>query len=266
MKKHTSPSPGADQGSEPVAHLDEKLTEITTSAAETLKKWRTPLLAVFAAVVIGIIAYSIYGALAESRASGINETLYALFESSAATEEGYSPPESEVQALLDASRGTAEERIVAKKVATFFMKQADALEPKAEPSASIGPGASEPGAAKPEAPAKSPEVAARQAALWDKALALAEATLKDYPDDWDVQYWASALKTRIEASKVTSWMPAKRSSQPILLPPAGPAPTDAAAPAVIPAAPAAVIPAAPAAVIPAAPAVIPVSPPAAKTE
>jgi hypothetical protein len=221
----------AQAGSE-VGHLDKTLTEITTTAAQRLKKWRTPLIALAVAVVaiqVGIFAVR---QARESRHVDLNQQVYDLVQSPESRKEGYVLDPSRLEKLLGEVRGDPLEGHVLRTVAQFYLERAANLKDRAAGRGSLAAG--------PDA-APDPAAEGRVVEAFDRAVALAEEAARRLPADQEIQAWASLVKTKVAAEKEASWLKTKRKYAP---PPLPGTPTDPAA--VTPSDPAAVTPTDPA--------------------
>lgn len=237
-RKQTANTPGKP-GSSDVSHLDQQLTELTRAAVTQAKRWRNAIVAALALLVLGIAAYSIIGALAESQVRGINERLYRLIDSGAAQKDDYVIDKGEVNRLLEDVRGKRSEAYVLRRLADFHLGRAEQLTRKKD-----APQVTAPGSLLPTNP---PVSATDIDTHWEEALRLADQAAQRVPGDVDVVTWAARVKSRVEGERKKDWLPAGwkyKLPAPQLVPPdpqpppAAPAlpPTDAGQPP--PAAPA----------------------------
>ena len=249
---------------ENVSHLDEKLTEITTSAADRLKKWSIPLIAIVSAVVLIALAAWIVSSIKEGRTEDVNRRLYELVQSPRAQEEDYTPPAGALEELLSDVRGSRGGRPVLKAVVDFYLAKADAAIAKRDDALKPPPATTDTTDEKtPPEPAspKTPNVAELSASIqaWqDKALQVVEAAAAGYRDDGDIQLWAIAVKAKVEGDRKQNWLPPGRKYLPLTPSKLAPAPASSPAP---PSAPPPSAPAAPQGEIP--PASSATTPPAA---
>ncbi len=168
---------------EDVGHLDETLTEITSTTAATLRKYRYHIVGAIAVLILLAIGIAVVVGIQESSLTGENEELWSLLESPAAQSAG--PSLEAIEGLLADAQGTTVERYVIKSVGEYLLLRAVA----------------DPDDTK-TAPAGVPKDQAYQ-----KALALASEARTRFPDDADVGKWAEGLQSKLEGERDTSWMP-----------------------------------------------------------
>ena len=135
MSKRTtrqrSPGPRTDD----VGHLDETLTEFTSTTAVTLKKYRYHIVAVVAVVSLLIVGIAGVVALQEGSLTRENEQLWEVLLGPTARQAGASL--ESLDGLLADARGTIADRYVVKSVGEYLLARATE-DPDDETSAPSG--------------------------------------------------------------------------------------------------------------------------------
>jgi hypothetical protein len=197
-KQGTKP---ASTATEPkVGHLNQTLSLAVRTTVKKVQQWRLPILAVVVAAILAVLANAAYDWLQAQKEEALSATLYELFTSPAAAQEGYQPDEKKVAALLAEVRGQPAERHVYKTVVDYYLKTmtAKSLE---ESKTSSSP---DPGGADSESDFRWCEDEDTAA---DRVLTLSETAAKEFPDDEDVQAWAMNAKTKVLDERDRDWLP-----------------------------------------------------------
>ena len=177
--RQRSPGPQVDE----VGHLDETLTEVTSTTAATLKKYRYHIVVAVAVVSLVVVGLAGVVAIQESNLTSENERLWNLLQSPAAQKAGVSLEALE-ELLADARESTVE-RYVVKSVGEYLLRRA-VEDPDDATSTTNG-------------------VPKEQA--YTRALALTNEAKTRFPDDADIQSWAGGVLSKLEGEHDTSWMP-----------------------------------------------------------
>jgi hypothetical protein len=231
VKKQSAKQVRLDEKPE-VSHLDTTLTEITATAAEGLKKWRTPLIGALIVVFAGAIVYSILSAYAESQEKDSSERVYRLLQSPAAQKDDYNPDKAEIERLLQDVKGKRPEQFVLKSVVELYVGKADRIarkaadaageESKKPPEASTNAASGSPDSSSKEG--LDPATKAQMEDYRDQALKIVAEAAARFQSDADIQSWATRVKAKIEGDRKTAWLPA-RWKYTIPRPPAPPLPS-----------------------------------------
>lgn len=210
------------QGPENVGHLEETLTEITSTTAKGLKRLQKPLLAVLLLIVCVGLLYSAMRAFESGRVEDSNVRFYRVFSGPVAR--GEEPDLKAVEQLLLDVEGLEGETYMASQVGSYLLTQADGIEERkreeerekkvaeekkeAKPSAEVLPPVPETGKAT-DAEKKMESVCGMtpQEAR-ERALLLAQKTAERYPRDRHVQSWASEVKEKVDGATKSGWLPA----------------------------------------------------------
>lgn len=179
-KRSTRRTPRGPQVDE-VTRLDETLTEVTSTTAATLKKYRYHVVAAAAVVALLVCGIASISWFRESALTSENQALWNLVLSPAAQED--SPGLDALEGLLADARGSAAERYIMKSVGEYLARRA-----VEEPDDS------------------SAETISREDAQ-KRALELAGEVRTRFPDDADLQTWADGVEKRLEGERDTSWLP-----------------------------------------------------------
>lgn len=163
-----------------VGHLDETLTEVTTTTAATLKKYRYHMVATVALVSLIIVGIAGAVALQEGGVVSKNRELWNLLQSPAAQKAG--PSLEAIDQLLTDARDSTAERYIIKSVGDYLLSRAIA-----------------------DSDETTSGVSKEQART--RALALASDAAARYLDDEDLQSWADSLEKKLEGEWDTSWIP-----------------------------------------------------------
>jgi hypothetical protein len=224
-----------------VGHLDEKLTEITTTAAQRLKRWRLPLIALAGAVIAIQLGFFLMRQTRESAQAHLNQELYELLQSPESRKDGYVLDEARLAKLLADVRGQPLEAFVYRAAVRFHLDRADAEDrppgldafedpviPGLAPGAPTDPAPGAPTDPAPGAPTD-PAPGTRQRTLdaLDRAAALAQEAATRLPGDKDIQVWAGVVKAKAAAEREAPWSKSKRRYAPPVIPtsiPTDPAP------------------------------------------
>lgn len=180
MTKRTSRQPPGQV--EDIGHLDETLTEITSTTAATLKKYRYPILGAIGVVSLIAVGIAVGVGIHERGLTSENEALWSLLQSPAAESAG--PSLGAIDGLLEDARGTLAERYIVKSVGEYLLFRA---------------------VADPEDATATAGVPKEQA--YQRALALASEARTRFPDDADIQKWAGSMQAKLEGEHDTAWMP-----------------------------------------------------------
>ena len=116
MTKRTSRQPPGQV--EDIGHLDETLTEITSTTAATLKKYRYPILGAIGVVSLIAVGIAVGVGIHERGLTSENEALWSLLQSPAAESAG--PSLGAIDGLLEDARGTLAERYIVKSVGEYL--------------------------------------------------------------------------------------------------------------------------------------------------
>ncbi len=245
MKKQSAKQARFDEKPE-VSHLDTTLTEITATAAEGLKKWRTPLIGALIVVFAGAVVYSILSAYAESQEKDSSERVYRLLQSPAVQKDDYRPDKAEIDKLLQDVKGKRPEQFVLKSVVDLYVDKADKMARKAADAAGEGPkdppeASTNPASGSPAGSSKEgldPATKAEMEDYRDQALKIVAEAAARFQSDADIQSWATRVKAKIEGDRKTAWLPAPwKYTIPRPPPPPESAESPAAAPSSTPSSP-----------------------------
>lgn len=174
--RQSSPGPQVDE----VGHLDETLTEVTSTTAATLKKYRYHIGVAVAVVSLVVVGVAGVVAIQESKLTSESERLWNLLQSPAAQKAGVSL--EALEGLLADVRESTVERYVVKSIGEYLVRRA------VEDSDDATNG-----------------VPKEQA--YTRALALTDDAETRFPDDADIKRWARGVQSKLKGEHDTSWMP-----------------------------------------------------------
>lgn len=184
MAKRTTRRHGPGPQVDEVGHLEEALTDVTSTTAAAFKKYRYHIVAAVAVLTILIVGFSVVGALQEHNLARENEKVWTLLLSPAAQKEG--PSLQALEGLLEDARGSEIEQYVVKTVGEHLARRAAEEATDATPAAG--------GVPKEEA--------------YQRVLELARDVKTRFRDDADLQKWAEGVQKKLEGEHDTSWLPA----------------------------------------------------------
>jgi len=199
-KQRTTPASTPTESE--VGHLNQTLSRAARTTAKTLNQWRTPIVSILAVALLAVLAYTAYDALRSQKEYALSATVYELFRSPAAAEEGYQPDEKKVAELLAEVQGKPAEKYVYKTVVDYYLKTSTELSRKQSETSALP--ASSPGET---SPGNTAAMAILKAAE-ERVLTLSETAAKQFPDDSDVQTWARNAKKKVAGQRDKDWFPA----------------------------------------------------------
>lgn len=216
-----------------VSHLENTITDITSSTAHTLERWWKPFVLVVVAGLVGFLIYTLIQNASESKKEQLSERIYRLFQTAAAEEDTYKVDPAARDSLLSDVSGTTLAPFAYRTAVTYYLERAERMRQKAKNESEK----ETPPATGSTPPPPTPPVS--YAAVAEEALAEAgrlvtEAKTK-LPGDEEIQSWATKVVARIEGEKKKDWLPGKWK---FALPPPKPVSGDTPPPATTPTPPA----------------------------
>lgn len=181
--RRTTSGPPVDE----VTRLDEKLTEVTSTAAATLKKYRYHIVAAVVVLILLVGGIASITWMRERSLTKENQALWNLVLSPEAQKDG--PTLEALERLIEDARGTEVERYVLKSVGEYLAQRA--VEDENEDVSSAA------------------KISREDA--YRKALELASEVRTRFPDDKeddkDLQTWADGVEKKLKGEHDTSWLP-----------------------------------------------------------
>jgi len=191
QQQHTKPTGTPTEPQAQAGQLNQTLSRAARTTAREFKKWRMQILSTLAAAFLAWAGYTAYEALQSQRDESLSATVYELFDSPAAEEDGYQLDEEKVTALLAEVEGKSAEKFVYKTIVEHYLKTATEISRESEQTSAPGEGNTE---------------AALKTAV-ARVLTLSEKAAQQFPDDMDVQAWAKNARSKIKGQQDESWLP-----------------------------------------------------------
>jgi len=191
VSKLTKPPTTPSKEVPPVVSLDTKITQVFSSAARGLHRFRAPIIIAVSAIVAVVSLYFLFGWMQSSREEGLAMRLFQLVDSREAKKDEKAVLTADLDRLIQDSRGAKIERYVLKSVTRSLLGKAYKSDADLD-STDLDILNEHSGESK---------VQEDNTEIVKKIEEYAQLGRERFPDDQDMQAWSSSLLERVKSER-----------------------------------------------------------------